>query len=129
MSSPERCVQHPQRAGWRCNLCGPLCPACVAQRGAGFSTMDVCTKCGAMAAPIQERRAEQQPFLAEVPWALLWPLRGGGPLMLFTWGLFLAAAQFLHASGFGRAILLGYLFHLTRWSAHGHDDVPGAEEF
>src|SRR6266850_366761 len=103
MASREQCATHRERrAGWRCQLCGARCPDCVAQRPAGYSTLDVCTNCGAIAEPIRERRAVLQPFLAELPWALLWPLRGGGVIMLFAWALFLGVASLFHASGFAR---------------------------
>src|SRR5882762_10243323 len=106
MASREPCATHrEQRAGWRCARCGGRCPDCVAERPAGYSKLDVCVQCGAIAEAIRERRSVQQPFIAELPWALLWPVRGAGPVILFAWALFLGVARIFHGAGFARGIL------------------------
>ena len=70
-----------------------------------------------------------QPFLRRLPWALGWPLRGSGLVLLVAWGLLFSLATLLRAGGLVRGLLLAYCFHLTRWTALGHDDVPGAADF
>jgi hypothetical protein len=119
-----------RRAGWRCVACGlALCPACTGQRQAGTALMEVCTLCGGMADTIRERRALLHPFPRALPGALFWPLRGRGPIALVLWGVFEAVLGAFGGIGIARGTLLAYLFHVTRWTSHGHDDVPGAGDF
>ena len=130
MPAAETCATHPEAlAGWSCVACGPRCPACVAERAAGFSTLAVCATCGGLAHPIVARRAVLVPFVPALPAALVWPLRGHGVALLLGWGLLLTLLGYINAAIFARGLLLAYLFHVTRTSALGHEDYPGAADF
>ena len=125
------CDTHPgRRAGWRCQSCGKaLCPACTGERRAGTQMMDVCALCRGAAAPIRERRAVLQPFARLLPKALLWPFLRNGPLVLALWGLLVFVAGAIGGGGIARGLLVAYLFHITRWTSLGNEEIPGANEF
>jgi hypothetical protein len=49
--------------------------------------------------------------------------------VLALWGLFIFVARFFGAGGIARGLLVAYLFHVTRWTSLGHQEIPGAHEF
>jgi len=128
------CARHGQdRAGWRCTSCGSqLCPACTGQRRAGTTFLEVCALCGGMAVALKARRAELVPFLGTLPSALAWPAQHtGGIFACVACGLLVVVSRWLGtmASFIANGVILAYLFHVTRYTARGHDDFPGADDF
>jgi hypothetical protein len=69
-----RCRTHHQPAGWKCTVCrSPLCPDCTAVQKTMHVEMLTCGLCREIAVPLTRHRAEEAPFVARLPAALIWP--------------------------------------------------------
>lgn len=79
-AAPNRCPRHPGRvAGWSCEGCGRLCPACArAERLSPTKSMTVCRVCGRMAQTITVHRSDRTPLGVLLGKSVLWPLRPVG---------------------------------------------------
>src|SRR5207248_6002549 len=105
---------------------------CAGWRAAGHGRLEVCLACGAVAAPIRERRAVLEPFgIHSLVAAVRWPfhkeaLFSAAACALVLWGL--SAAGGLGAL-VGEGIVLSFLFHVLTTAARGHDELTDTGDF
>ncbi|MGZ6142707.1 MAG: hypothetical protein ACXWLM_05180, partial [Myxococcales bacterium] len=120
-------------AGWRCSGCGAtLCADCTGIRVSGTTKLEICSKCGALAAPLTVHRGELHPFsAAQLAAALRWPLTKGGALSILATAALLTVFGFFgpKAAAIATGVTVAYLFQVVRHTAHGGDDVPGPDDF
>jgi tetratricopeptide (TPR) repeat protein len=125
------CASHRKdAAGWRCTSCDAgLCPACVAERPVGRSTLEVCMRCGGVAARLREKRSVLQPFRGTLASAVSFPLTRAGFVAIAAAAVTKWVFDFFGAGGIIGGVLYAYYFQVIRHTALGHDDFPGPADF
>jgi hypothetical protein len=98
----DSCINHPEAgAEWRCRDCGKLfCTDCVKTISVESQQVEVCRDCGGKCVRLEASVAAAEagpPFLADVPSAFLYPLRGNGPAILVATSLFVCLATAIAA--------------------------------
>ena len=112
----DRCINHPEaEAEWRCRDCGEyLCAECVKTITAQHQRVEVCRLCGGKCVRLEQppAAAEAGPsFLASLPSAFVYPVRGSGPAIIVVAALFICVATAI-AARIG-ALLFPYGFVIT----------------
>ncbi len=148
----QNCRFHHKTPGrFFCNKCQKFfCELCVTSRPMAGVRHAYCRHCGAECAPVQVRlqRAVQAGFVARLPGAFAYPIRGAGALVIIVGIVVLALLQFGQMMmGFGSIRFLifglilqvcagGYLFtylqsivHSTTAEDREMPDLPGMSNF
>ncbi len=84
----QHCRFHQAMAAkYTCAKCGHyFCEACVATRGSGANQQKFCRHCGTECTAVQAQfeAIVEQTFYQRLPSAFLYPLRGGGPMIVIV---------------------------------------------
>lgn len=127
-----RCSTHgAQRAAWRCTSCQrTLCPHCTALRRvpSGGTSIEVCTHCGGLAAPILVRR-KVLGYVQALPDFLGSLMTMDGITTLVALGLMTYILRSIGLDVFGRAILIAYVLNIIDRAAHGSERLPEPTDF
>ena len=118
----ENCINHPDGAAtWHCRDCGgDLCDECVETITVQGCTVELCRACRGHCVPAESQAktragsgvgADERPFVAGIPSAFAYPIRGSGPVVLVMVALF--ALVLLAVGAWIGRILAPYGFILT----------------